>query len=607
MEVRKFDKPMNISNSFAQISDFVHKNFYIKHKKDLFFVSLLTVLFIITACIMGHIYGDVFIDCGRELLLPQLLLEKKLLFKDIFAMYNPLSYQINAILYFLFGASINTLYFAGYLNALLLILGFYFICRLFSTEYFSFSFSFFIMGVYIYRCTSQVNYIFPYSFAMIYAATFFTYSVLLFLLFIKNDNDKFAYISCLLLGLSLANKPEFVLTIIPIILTLIIKKVSLKTHLFSIVLFIFPIVFSYGIMFIQGFTIEDLKNYVQFTKSFFNTYEQIHYTTNYIAPNWSLETLYIMCMGLISFAYFLLCSCVYFYIYTIKKFYFWIILPVYIVFSYNFLLKANISIFFSWTIIGSVIILFLLLKNINDKKHYMLFFLVISAIFSCARQNYMILGNGYFLYFLFPLLAIYLYIINFIPDFKKIPDIKKYVSAALLILSIFCIYQTKNRTKYYLPLKTNKGTIRSIPARINSMNYIINWINNNTKPHDSVLILPEGPFANFITDRPTKTLYYHLAPNHVSALGELNIINGLSKDKPKYIIIGDVGAYFPYGKDIMCNDWAHGICKFIEKNYKKVDEVSNKNYSVPMQLYYGYSKTQNAIIPVQIYENISDL
>ena len=461
------------------------------------------------------------------------------------------------------------------------------------------------MGVYIFKDSMVINYIFPYSFAMIYAATFFTYSVLFFLLYIKNDNIKWAYISCFLLGLSFANKPEFVLSIIPFVITFIIKRTSLKTNLYSMLLFVLPITFSYAVMFMQGFTIEDLKSYISFTKSFFNSYEQIYYNMTTISPNWSLAAFYRIGKGLMSFLYFLLCSCVCFYTFKIKKSYFWLILPAYMIFSYNFIVRERVVIFFSWTIIATVIILFLLLKNINDKKHYMLFLLSTTAILSCARINYIFVGYGYYIYFLFPLLAVYLYVINFIPDIRKIQLIKKYVSVALIVLSIYCIYCTKIYSGYLLTLKTDKGTIKSMPSRINAMKYMINWINTNTKPTDTVLILPEGAFANFITGRPTKTLYYHLIPNHLSALGEENVVNGLKKDSPKYIIIEHTREYYhTYGKYDICYDWGYNVCKFISENYKEIDEVSNKN--MPM-FYNEYSTNPDTIIPLQIYENISDL
>ena len=72
---------------------------------------------------------------------------------------------------------------------------------------------------------------------------------------------------------------------------------------------------------------------------------------------------------------------------------------------------------------------------------------------------------------------------------------------------------------------------------------------------------------NFVTERPTKPLYYHLIPNHVSALGEENITAGLTVDKPDYIIILSYPGNRVYGKGDLCQDWGKKICRFIDDNY----------------------------------------
>ena len=95
----------------------------------------------------------------------------------------------------------------------------------------------------------------------------------------------------------------------------------------------------------------------------------------------------------------------------------------------------------------------------------------------------------------------------------------------------------------------------------------------NTDENESVLTIPEGAMLNFITDRPTKPLYYHLIPNHVTALKEDNIIKGLNSDKPDYIIATDM-KYDMYGKSKFCEDYGNKICRFIDENYTEKEQIS---------------------------------
>ena len=121
---------------------------------------------------------------------------------------------------------------------------------------------------------------------------------------------------------------------------------------------------------------------------------------------------------------------------------------------------------------------------------------------------------------------------------------------------------------------TKKGSFGYEQRKMESFNEIVDWVEQNTKKNDSVLVVPEGVMINFVTDRPTKPLYYHLIPNHVSALGEDNVIAGLTADKPEYIITLPYPGNIAYGKGPMCVDWGKNICNFIDNNYvlEKLDK-----------------------------------
>lgn len=100
-------------------------------------------------------------------------------------------------------------------------------------------------------------------------------------------------------------------------------------------------------------------------------------------------------------------------------------------------------------------------------------------------------------------------------------------------------------------------------------NNTIDWIIKNTNQNDTVLVLPEGLFINYITKRPTNPKYYHLIPNHISALGEDNIVEDLSKNLPDYFVLNNA-SYIAYGAEYICKDFGYKICKLIDDNYNLV-------------------------------------
>ena len=58
-------------------------------------------------------FGDLMVDSYREVYIPQQILEGKALYKDLFIVYSPLSYLINAFIMKIFGTSVSVIYFAA--------------------------------------------------------------------------------------------------------------------------------------------------------------------------------------------------------------------------------------------------------------------------------------------------------------------------------------------------------------------------------------------------------------------------------------------------------------------------------------------------------------
>src|SRR5579862_2367177 len=63
-------------------------------------------------------WGSLTIDSGREMYVPMALLRGKLLYRDVFYLYGPLSPYFNSLLYRLLGVHLAVLYWAGALSAL---------------------------------------------------------------------------------------------------------------------------------------------------------------------------------------------------------------------------------------------------------------------------------------------------------------------------------------------------------------------------------------------------------------------------------------------------------------------------------------------------------
>lgn len=81
------------------------------------------IFFLILCVLTWGKLGETFVDCGREAYSPLAVLKGEVFIKDIFVSFNPcpLSFQINAILYKLFGVNLSVLYMAGIVSSYLIL------------------------------------------------------------------------------------------------------------------------------------------------------------------------------------------------------------------------------------------------------------------------------------------------------------------------------------------------------------------------------------------------------------------------------------------------------------------------------------------------------
>ena len=148
----------------------------------------LGTIFVFSLLLFWLFYGkqDAYlIDVGREAYLPWQMLEGKVLYKDLFNVYGPLGYQINALAYMIFGIKLETLYLMGFLNSLVISFSTFFIVKLFADKKIALCVVSLTMAVCIYIRTF-FNLIFSYSYCALYALSSVLLSLLAMLLYIKD-------------------------------------------------------------------------------------------------------------------------------------------------------------------------------------------------------------------------------------------------------------------------------------------------------------------------------------------------------------------------------------------------------------------------------------
>lgn len=499
---------------------------------------------------------NVWIDFGTETYYPKAILDGGLLYRDIIVPFGPFSYLYNAFLLKIFGISLNVYYISGTICAFFIVFSLYFISRQFLNRAFSVS----ITAFTICSCAfvpHLMNYITPYSYAMTYGLCAFLFSVLSFLLFLKNENKYLLYFACLTAGIAISSKYEFFLYAIFLAFLLIIKKTKIKNLIISSFLILLPLAVQFLFLFAQGLTFEDLIKYTQYIKSLTHSkgitdfYQSFFYfdLKNFLAETLSLLAFWVF--SLVNFKIIKTFEKVKTGALKIALYGLLTLLFTTLIFKFGFLFYY---LSFSFLPIFTTILFVLKIKDVISTPK--VFFLVSSSII-LSIKSFMFLSLIAYGRFFLPLLLLSSLILLINYYIKKDKAIWKRTFAFLLIcLSIF--YCIKNIQIGMTKTETIKNKNAIIKLKTNDyiiLNTLINYVNETTTETQKIVVLPAPHLLNFLTDRK---------PVSKGFLEIDDLISVYAQEKPEVIIIVDDKKHQnPFGIE-----YTQNVCRWVEQNYR---------------------------------------
>lgn len=550
------------------------------------------IIFLINLFLFIFYNGNatLFVDTSRELYVPMAINDGGVLYKDIFNVYAPLGYQLNAIFLKLFGENINTFFNIGFINSTLILWGLFLITRFVvkSSSLYKIGIVSFIAASCLY-CTSSTNYIFPYSYSLVYTLNAFIWALVSVLYFMKSMGGKnqYLYLSFLLYGASIACKYEFSAFIFVLLGICIYKKVPVKTIIISIFFMCLIPAVSLADLFIKGVTFENFRlaiiNILLLSES-----KSVNILYKYLGFIPNLATLKLSGLYFIkTFFFFVLMFCSFDLFNRFNKFLSKrinktvslsvavLIGLIFLFIIFKFLIPTLVesnAFYFSWIGIFTVVLFLFKWKKILSENKY-LFILFVSAILCSVKCIFNISFNSYGTYF-FPLLFIcnilYFSEIAVSPDEN---DKKVYRCLFIIITAIlFLLFFISNNERINLIFENTKYDFYKgylYPEKIysNSVYSAIRYIKENTKPDDTVLVLPEGAMINFFTDRKSHNKFYYLIPPNIEIFGEKNIVKELEEDLPNYLVIQPM-SFANFNETYFCESFGNKICALIPKYYE---------------------------------------
>lgn len=573
---------------------------------DLLLISVISLLLFVLFYAKQDAY---LVDVGREAYIPWQMLQGKVLYKDIFNVYGPLGYQINALACAIFGTSLNTLYLMGFLNSLLICFTTFFTVKLFCSRKIALCTTALTMAVCVYIRTF-FNFIFAYSYSALYALSGFLISLFCALLYIRDKKFKYLILSFVFAGFSFANKVEnlpyfvFLFACLPVFLKTCASMKDPRKYLQIIAAFLAFPVLSFGILLFQGATLHDFVQAFELinrlmkvpaAQYFYNAYG-LFYNPLYI----KLSFHYLFRLLQIA----LPCAMLFYGLnYLNERFvqnrflktlvnaatvFFMLMLTAA---TYKKAVPVEEKLFCWLGMCGVLVLVWMcaaaLLKafknNFNfalpDTKDSMFLFLLCSSILVSLKG---IWGISTECYGTFSLAALFIPFVTFFAMYLPKINEKVFNSAVtektivnlcfVIVITYLFTNVMKIAEKPLYPVVTDRGRIM-VREVFKSQNDFLKYIIAQTPEDAQIVSVPEGAIINFLTSRKSNNFYYYLIPVNVQVFGEEQIISDFQKNMPDYFIMNNV-PYSPFNVGNFCS-YAKNVCDFIEKNYTPEAAVDN--------------------------------
>lgn len=525
--------------------------------------------------------GDLFIDCGREAYIPFAITQGKLLYKDIFCIYGPFPYLFIAFFYKVFITNLNITYLIGGIFGTLYILGVYFCSREFLSKSISTCISLLIVFSVIFD-PSIFNFIFPYSYSMVFAATFSIWIFYFLIKFIQTKNSNYMHYCAILWGAICVSKIDFLPVIIAIGAVFIIFEENKKREFVKFILYtlIVPSV-TYLILFTQGVNISDIAKNSYYVSKMMNTDAFFYFYKNLSVLFFSLKNFIenIKNLTFVTIISFLFFSVALFAIRRRNKIIKYGLLGFIIIFTFYIFALQQVMLqmlFATFPYICAIIFIILLSKYLRAKefrntKNIIILLLFSFALLSSLKNFHSLLLSFYGAYSFALLLICIIYIINELLKNNAIYNTKKQYELILCIfISIFILLFATQTVQYTITdnmkITTQYGTIKSNNDLGQPFKETLQYINQHAKTNDTIMVLPESIIINFLTGKTSDFYQTSFIPLDFETFSEDNIIKEINAKKPEFIIFTNRKTN-EYGKSYICKDYGVDTCKYVVKNY----------------------------------------
>ncbi|HJQ69261.1 MAG TPA: hypothetical protein VKA70_09825 [Blastocatellia bacterium] len=586
-------------------------------KRDLPWVALITSSFVVGLAVSWQRWGNLLVDCGREMNQPLRLARGEMLYSEVRHIYGPLSPYLNATLYRLFGPSLGLLYAEGIITAVIILAIVYYIARQLMSRAASTAATLSVIWLCAFKQAG--NYFLPYSYSALHGCALGLVTLALMVRFVQterrqvNTSPRLPVVAGIAAGLTLLAKTEMGLAAIVtgVVAVALVDYPDMRRLMRRAALFLGPAALL--VLAVYGYIASQVGWQTLSTDSFLffrNLPEELIYFNKHMSgfdsPGESIAQMVGMAARMAALAAIVGVISI---LVTRRKgprpareiavaetatgagratyTQLWVLLAA------SLLLFALIpsTVKVSWEkgpYLAMPLLLVCLLipavikyqrQKADDREGWkqtvVLIVIAVYALASLARVMLRVRSGGAYSSYLLPasiIIFVYIWVGPFANLFR---ERRARLVARNIIIGVLMIqtlitagvlayrYQSRNTYK----LVTERGTTIAVPDLGRGFEEALEFINRETAEGEPVAVMPEGTSLNFLTGRPNPLREEITTPGFLDPQGEERAINQLIASNTRFVLVTNRPTG-EFGPEVLGRDYHRRLMQWVEENYE---------------------------------------
>jgi hypothetical protein len=559
-------------------------------------------------------WGDIQVDCGREVYVPYQILRGKLLYRDLWYPYGPLEPYVSALLLKLFGEHLSVLYFLGLALAIGCALVLFEVGKMLAGRAVGLAaaLALLLQGFQ----PSIFNYIFPYTYSASMGLLFALLCLVLTLRHVLGRPRHNLMLAGLMAGLALLTKQEMGVACYILIAFVLLIEAAQQRSLRAVLCglgtcvpgFLLNVVI-YGWLFWMLTPSFVFDNWVGPNRYFIRTYEAHLYAIAGLRFYPIEMTLLIVNAGVAVFLWFWIArfsavgvgvgrfwwrfAAIVLLVIAVTLARHFAPLTMYVVLATLVYPRGMFFIgcaFFTYTLYG-------LRKRSTDRRLLAEAALAIFALTLAIRVLAQIEPFGYSIFYDAPLVLTFIIAAGRCIDIAgrslavelRLKLLDSLLAMQVLMLAIVLIPGASRRMAR---LETSWGDIYLQPAEATVARQIIEFISEQRRQGRRVALLPEMPMMYALTGTEAPSRLYTLQPGFLPPSQEKDYIANLKRADPYYIVLTNRNTS-EYGVPYFGIDYDQKVYRWIEANYRVTGEFGR------------FSRNGSRLLTAIVYERLS--